>query len=377
MKTKIISNTIVFWAVILLILSNATVAYGLPGDATGEFHPVDSNRIPEILNLISSQMRTNYELINTWRGEVHLSIDRINQGDTAEKLFRLYTLGNGDIPKILLKHVEITIEFDLNNEKDLLFVNQNSEKPPRYTDFETGRDLGTKMITDRSKTIVTPEYYLRSSPNTTRAGVVLNRKAVKTKREKARMGCHDGMSPIYEPRDSFGARRTIWETFPRLVQHINEHGELNVDGYRLKVEEQKYGDVTRYLVQRPAKISPEEYIFVKMVFYSENGFNVVSYEVTDQNGKASRLLTWEYELVSGVYLPKKMTEERFEGSNGELSYHRESTFRNLQLNQPIPEKTFTYKNLGLKNGDKFTDKIEGKEYTYRDEKLIEVEKNSK
>ena len=374
MNTRIMLKTIGTCGVILLIVSNATVAYGLPGDATGGFHPVDPNRIPEILNMISTKMRNNYELIETWRGEVHLSIDRINQGATAEKLFKQYTLGNGDIPAAVLKHVEITIEFDLNMEKDLLFVNQYSEKPPHFTDFETGRDLGTKMITDRSKTIVTPEYYLRSSPNTTRAGVVLNRKAVKTKREKVGMGCGSGMPPIYEPRDSFGAKRMILETLPRLVQHINEHGEFNVDGYRLKVEEQKNGDVTRYLVKQPAKIQAEMYVFLKMVFCSENGFNVVSYEITDPNGKVSRRLTWEYELVSGVYLPKKMTEERFERTNGELSYHRESTFRNLQLNQLIPEKTFTYKNLGLKNSDKFVDRILDKEYIYQDEKLIPATK---
>ena len=205
----------------------------------------------------------------------------------------------------------------------------------------------------------------------------MNRKAVKAKREKGRMDCRSGMPPIYDPRDSFGARRTIWENFPRLVQHINEHGELNVDGYRLKLEEQKYGDVTRYRVQWPAKISPETYIFVKMVFYSDKGFNVVSYEVTDPNGKVFQRLTWEYELVSSVYVPKETTEERFERSNGELSYHRESTFRNLQLNQPIPEKTFTYKNLGLENGDKFIDKTLGKDYTYQDGTLVEAKKNDK
>lgn len=277
----------------------------------------------------------------------------------------------------MLKHEELTIEFALNAEKDLLFVNHYSEKPRQYIDFETKRDLGAKWMPDRSKAIVTSEYYLHSSPNTTREGVVLNRKAIKVKREKNRRGCVTPIPPIYEPRDSFGAKRSILETLPLVLQHINEHGEFNVDGHRLKVEEQKYGDVTRYLVRQPAKVAPETYFFLKMVFCSENGFNIVSYELTDSNGKLNRRLTWEYELVSGVYLPKKTTEERFERTNGELSYHRESTFRNLQLNQAIPEKTFTYKNLGLQNGDKFIDRILDKEYTYQDGELVAIEKKSK
>ncbi len=157
MNIKIILNTIGALGVILLILSNATVAYGLAGDATGEFQPVDSNRIPEILNMISIQMRNNYDRIKTWRGEVRLSIVRIHEGATAEELFKLNTPGKGDIPAILLKDVEITIEFALNAAKDLLFVNRYSEKPPHYADFETGRDLGTTMIPKRSRSIVTPE----------------------------------------------------------------------------------------------------------------------------------------------------------------------------------------------------------------------------
>ena len=177
-------------------------------------------------------------------------------------------------------------------------------------------------------------------------------------------------SPVYEPRDSFGARRMIWETLPRVVQHIDEHGEFNVDGYPLQVEEKKNGDVTRYLVIQPAKIQEEMYFFVKMVFCSENGFNVVSYEVIDQNAKVSQGLTYEYELVSGVYLPTRTTERRFELTNGQLRYYKESTFTNLQLNQPIPQDTFTYKNLGLKDGDKFIDETLDKEYTYQDGNLI-------
>ncbi len=366
MNTKIILNTIGALGVILLILSNATVAYGLAGDATGEFQPVDSNRIPEILNMISIQMRNNYDRIKTWRGEVRLSIVRIHEGATAEELFKLNTPGKGDIPAILLNRAEITVEFALNSAKDLLFVN-HCEKPPHYTDFETGRDLGATLIPDPIRAIATPEYYLHSRLNTTREGVVLNRKAVKTKREKGRMGCRSGMPPIYEPRDSFGAGRTIRETLPLVLQYINEHGELNVDGHRLKVEEHKYGDVTRYRVQLPARISPEAHIFLKMVFCSDKGFNIVSYEDTNPNDKVFQRLTWEYELVSGVYLPKKTTEEHFERPNGELSYHEESTFRNLQLNQPIPAETFEYTNLGLKNGDKFVDKIENKEYRYKED----------
>ena len=56
--------------------------------------------------------------------------------------------------------------------------------------------------------------------------------------------------------------------------------------------------------------------------------------------------------------------------NGEMSYERECLFNNIKINHVIPEETFTYKNLGLKDGDKFVDKIQNKEYIYQDEELI-------
>jgi hypothetical protein len=39
----------------------------------------------------------------------------------------------------------------------------------------------------------------------------------------------------------------------------------------------------------------------------------------------------------------------------------------------LDKNTFTYKNLGLKNGDQFIDKILQKEYTYQNGELIELE----
>jgi len=361
MNLRIMLKTIGICGFILMILSNVAIA----SDDGQIKTKVQMDEIPEILDMISTTMRNNYDQIKTWRGEVHLSIDRIHDGADSEQIFKNNTHNKGEIPNVILKHEEPTIEFSLNAEDDLLFVNQYPGKPRQYIDFETKRDLGAKWMPDHSKAIVTPEYYLHSSPNIIREDVVLKHKAVKTKREKGRSSCGGSVPPIYEPRDSFGARRTILKTLPRLLQHINEHGELNVDGYSLKVEEHKDGDVTRYFVQQPVKIPPETYRFIKMVFCSDNGFNIVSYEITDSNGKLLRRLTWKYELVSGVYLPQKTTEERFKRKNGGLSYYIENTFNNLQLNQPIPEETFTYKNLGLKEGDIFVDKIKKKEYVYQ------------
>jgi len=168
----------------------------------------------------------------------------------------------------------------------------------------------------------------------------------------------------------------IWETFSLVLQYIDKHGDWNIDGHRLKVEEYAHDNTIRYRVQIPGIVSPGNYLIVTKTFSSKVGFNMTSVEDTNQDGILLQNKTWNYDLVDGVYIPSKITQKDFD-PDGSLSYENTVTFKNQKINKPIPAETFTYKNLDLKNGDKFIDKILDKEYTYQDRQLIEVEKKSK
>jgi len=370
MKDKITSKKIKVSAVVLLILFNLTSAEGLRGDIASEFRPVDSNRIPEILTMISSRIKSNYDKIKTWQGETNFTIDRIYEGAAAERKFNTQTDGTGKTPNTVIRHIEGRREFAVDLEKDFLYANVIRENPAYYTDFETGRDLGTKSAPSQKVSILTPEYYINWGPYEMRDGVVMSRRVVKQARQKGST-CTNLSSPVSDPRECFMVGQPIWETFPPLLQYINEHGKYGIDGYSLKVEERTIGNLTEYRIQRPGKVSPERYLFVTMVFSSKKGFNIVSYEVTDpKSGLFHTKKNWGYDLLDGVYLPSRTTEQIFDRKSGDLSYEETYTYNNLKVNQPIPAETFTYKNLGLQNGDKFIDKILDKEYTYQDGELI-------
>lgn len=346
-------------------------------NTTSEFKPVDPNRIPQILNMIAEQARNNYERIRTWQGKKDVVIDYISYGTAAEKVFKTQTEGKGDIPKAIKNRRERIIEFAVDVDKDLLYVNNDYEKPLRYTDLETARNLGVKGTPSRSRSIVTPEYYIHCSPNTMRNGSIINRKAVK----EAIQECPtcDGPS-VFDPRELFGLPlQPVWVTFPRRIKVIKERGEYSIDGYALKVEERTEGGITEYRIQEPGKLSlepsklnPGNYLFKTRTFSSAKGFNVILEETTRTDGKLFQKLTWDYALVDGVYLPSKTTKQNFDWDSGGLTYETESVFRSLQLNHSIPAETFTYKNLGLKDDDPFVDKIESKEYKYKDKKLVFV-----
>ena len=373
MKAKVASKTIKACSVVLLILFNLTSAECLRGDIASEFRPVDSNRIPEILTMISTRTKSNYDKIKTWQGETDFTIETIYEGDRAERIFNTRTDGTGKTPNTVIWHIEGRRKFAVDLEKDFLYANVRRENPPYYTDFETGRDLGTKSMPSQKVSIVTPEYYINYGPHTMRDGAITSRKFVKKVREKG-LTCTNLRPPVSDPRESFIPGRPIWESFPKTLQYISEHGEISVHGNPMKVEEHADGGITEYRIQIPGNVSPEDYIFVTRIFSSAKGFNITSVEETMSDGKLFHKKTWDYDLVNGVYVPSRTTEQIFERKNGRLSYESKHTFKNQIVNKPIPEETFTYKNLGLKDGDKFIDKIAGKEFSYQNGELIELAK---
>jgi len=368
MKGKVTSK--IKTCVVILLAATPLVSTDiLRGGTASEFRAVDPNRIPEILTMISEQVRSNYERIKTWQGETEFTIYTIYEGDRAERIFNTRTDGKGETPNTVVWHIEGRRKFAVDLEKDFLYANVSRENPPRYMDFETGRDLGTKSAPSQKISIVTPEYYINWGPHTMRDGAITSRKFVKKVRQKGST-CANLSPPVSDPRECFVVGQPIWETFPRLLQYMELHGEVSVDGYALKVEECTDGNLTKYRIQIPGKVSPTDYLFMTMFFSGNKGFNITSVEETMSDGKLLHKRTWDYDLVNGVYVPSRTTEQIFERKNGELSYEAKYTFKNAKTNHPISQETFTYKNLGLKNGDKFIDKITNKEYTYQDGDLI-------
>jgi hypothetical protein len=380
MRTKIILRTIRLCVVILLNLFNFVIAEDLKSNPASGFCPVDSNRISEILIMISNHNRSNYEQIKTWQGKLEVIEDYIYQGARAEKVFKVDTDGRGEIPSKIRKHTETIIEFSLHAGKAFIHAAYSPITPLQYTDLETGRELGAKGVLGSRTAILTPDYQYDCTGDRMRNRVIVSRMAVKQARAKNSLACDSTLPPVYDPRKSFSAFGDhTWELFPKLVELIKQHGKFSVDAYDLKVEELKDGDISKYRVTLPSKQNLESqlYLFFTLVFRSDKGFNIISFQETDHNGRLLQNRTWEYDLVNGVYVASKMTQQDFDWSNGNLRHERIVTLKNQKVNSFIPEETFTYKNLGLNNSDKFIDNILDKEYTYQDGVLIEVQKGKK
>jgi hypothetical protein len=322
--------------------------------------------------MISAQVRSNYERIRTWEGQVDVKQRTIYEGPQAELVFKTYTDATGKTPKMVVELMESRIQFRADLKTGLFYSRNERTRSPQYIDFETGRDLGSKLSAGYRISIVTPEYHLHLTSSKTQESLGTKRIAFKEEPPEECLPCE--IPSVFDPRTLFEIPKPVWETFAEILQHISEHGEYVVDGYALKVEERVDGYLTEYRLRIPEKSGDGNHIFITRTSSSAKGYNMLLAEVTNVSGRLIKKGTLDYELIDGVFVPNRTIAERFTGQNGQRNYEKSAALKDLRMNHPIPAETFTYKNLGLRNRDRLIDNVLGKEYVYQDEQLIPADR---
>lgn len=375
MKEGIVDGT-KLCAVILLTLLNF-VCGGLRDNAEDDFEPVPADQVPSILTMISYETQTNYDRVRTWEGAVDASIGRVYEGPEAERVLKSQINDVRQVPEKVERLAENTIDFVVNYEEELVFYKKSHRSSLKYTDPNSGRILGSKSIVGSTTTIVTPEYRITSIPAVMRDDAIVIREAVKEKRS-LQENCPTCIEGTFDPRYETIDGSAFRGTFLVLVNYIKKHGKFSIDGESLRIEERVSGDTTEYRLEIPSlQANSGECVFTTMMFSSAKGFNITLSETRSADGKLYQKAIWDYERVDGVYLPKRTMIQTFKGENAELTYERECVFTNFRLNQAVSENTFSYRNLGLRNGDKFIDRIADMEYSYENGELAPVNVSNK
>jgi len=344
-----------------------------PSEETRRF--LSSEEIPNVLRSIASETENNYGRIATWSGEVNVKIAMLHSKAKTEDIFRKLTAGKGDVPAAIIQKTEEKTLFVVDSEKEAIYVDNIRGGACEFVDYATGRNLGISSGPYmsgpyRSTVIGTPEYMLRAEPQSFNPEDHTIRHSMGVKKPSERNAVNRvGYKGIDDPRKVFipGGEFT-WVHHDRLIKEFEKHGGIKFDGYEFQVEEVKVGGVTEYRLVEPSIISmerslPHHYVIKSKVFSSQHGFNMVSWKLASGSGRLLQELSWEFQSVGGVYLPKKVTEKYY-NAEGEISLARDSIYSNHRLNQTIPSNTFEYTNLNLNDGDLFIDKLSEKKYRY-------------
>ncbi len=340
--------------------------------AQGEvFQAVETEKIPSILRSISKQTKENFEKIHTWQGELDCSRYYVLKGGIAKETFETSTDANGPCPNEVAEITEAIIVFKCDLDKGLLYVKRSREAPSRYIDPATNKDLGTKSLPSSSSEIITNEYQYSAQPNAYRNEKVVQRRAAKTKIEEP---LYKWGQPNYLPIYIFNINSQVWDRYPDYAKILEEKGKYEYSGLAMKAEQRTLSGDLQYRIYEPFEINASNIKGWLINTFSEKaGYNIIDSERITADGKLMWQKSTEYQKVNGVYVPIRDTVDTYDHNRDfSLQIHEEGVFKNIFINDAIPEEIFTYKNLGLQDGDKFIDKIAGKEYKVKDANLVFV-----
>jgi hypothetical protein len=351
MRNKTMLNTAIFCGFGIVICFGFFRTDCLASEEKEGFYPVDINRIPDVLNLIKSQVIGNYERIKTWQGKA--------EGILTYGKYRM-------------------VAFDLNVEKDLLYVNDSPAELIEDANIEGGKRIKMTDVLRNQISIVSPDFYIHSQPVVGPGNKVVKRKAFKELHQKDCPTCRSSLPFVFDPRSHLKEPMAIIQkSFPLIIKKTRELGENKTDNLIRKVEEQTKNGITEYRVIESLKItldpSDPNYFIMSSIFSSAKGFNMICQETTLHTPNETRTIqrrTWDYDLVDGIYVLSKTMTQSYSLNTSKSSFYEEIDFNDIKINQPISNEVFSFKNLDLRNDDKFIDKITGKEYKYQDANLV-------
>jgi hypothetical protein len=324
------------------------------------YQKIDPNKVPDKLIELASIIKTNYEKIRTWKGKMTYHSVHVYRGSiAAEHLKEFAGVELTEEPNELCEIADTNSEFQIDLENNRFYRHMNRPDALNYWNPENGITYKSASGPSQNTKIVTPAYQVNIYPyRRTKDYVTLEKRANKERPIRT-----EGV----DPREAFNVARPIWEVLSRFSQALKMEG-VETFGVVIKKKTETDGSTYRVEIFDPGKNQPSGIIILS----SEVGFNPVYVEQRHDKGGFTRTTT-EFVEIDGIYLPSIWNMSLYYPSDSQLLREVIRTMSDMQVNVPIPDSTFSETSY-LREGEKFIDKIQGKEYTYQDGDLIEVEK---
>ncbi len=231
-----------------------------------------------------------------------------------------------------------------------------------FASFKTGDPVdipGTSAFDGRS--VVNSEEYLTYSPEQVWGGFSFlpdnpeaqnKHVAFRESTEEAKNQAH---GDLLDPTKFFGVNdeRQFWDI---LGQYVDAERGGHGSNLPLKLEEASK-DGNRYYRTQMSFEKPE--LHVTMVWSAAAGFNPVSFAMSSDPA-GERLLSvkqWEWRKSDDIYIPDSHREVSYFAQDGLVNYRRDVALTDSKLNQPIDPDLFTYRGLGMGDGDLIVDRI--------------------
>jgi hypothetical protein len=321
------------------------------------------------LDEICRASQANFEKIRTWRGSWSgQGAVVFNRPGAALVLDHMGV--PADVTELRGDAVQ-TIEFAFERASGQLFARADDVKR-RLTDGRSGEKLRTReaMWAGGESLVWTPDTYLFARM----VGRDKNGRFIhegRRDREPGREG--QGLLGLVDPRRvyGFGEKRPAWEYLAAQRKNVPNRRPEEITA-AVATQPTQVG----YWVEQVRADSPRLYCVVwrgeglkqygaareELWFDEAAAFNMIRGDSTV--GGERKYIEIAYERHEGVYLPKHVLRENFD-ADGRLKSRQDMTLTASTLNEPLPPEQFSLKSLGLRDGERVIDKVNGGEYRYK------------
>ena len=370
---------------VMLVACNACFAdenrsEGIPGQDSvtvpQDWSEVDLSRRLEILQMVADQSAGNYQSIRTWKGTYAVRVqERLSQGYVARTFG-----GRLEKPDVvpLIYEVASAMRFaiDRASESTYRFVKSNEMRFFKEGSNETVEMPNVAPLNKCS--LVTPEHYVHFSPEVVWPGFTMLRDhpqaqnrpaAFREPREKAKGG---HLGELMDPCSFFGFStvQKFWEELHLYIRVMR--GDDGKDRQRecdeiLTVYQAARPEGTWYRLMMELTGPDDSQTYLTTVWSPVAGFNPIS-KVMSKDRAGEQLIEttqWHWQRFDDVFVPASLKESTYSPDTGKLTYQREVDLEKCVVNGPLEPGQFTYRGLGLAEGDLVVDNIEDAVYVMR------------
>jgi hypothetical protein len=261
------------------------------------------------------------------------------------------------------------------------------ESDSLYTAFETRekhfRDLETLEMLDLPETeffqrsVVTPEGYLSFEPRVTYGPFkdippVGPSNGPAAFRDPVSKAANQTWAVVVDPRALFGTAedQKFWDALQILADLLSpggtteENQEAVAAAVTLRTGETE--NAVHYHLELAWKWKGQDQGKMEWFLNDQAGFNVTEVYTRDPSDQMLTHTSLDYQLKDGIFVPRFVHYAITTEDRKRFRFQRILQLKECVLNEPIDPSQFTYTGLGLRDGDRILDRIEGACYVMED-----------
>ena len=359
----------------VLICCGLAMCYG---GSTASAQELTGTEKVSALEFLIAEMQSNFDKIKTWEASYKVQDHSLL---TPQMMNDMYKVDRPSDSPDVSRREQGTVEFALDAGENLLYT--NIEMQSRYFAEVTGDFKELSFPTMEAglfshRAILSPSGYISFEPNEKFPGFIelpaMDDSPLPTAFRDA-VEKSEGLqqSGVVDPRLFFGINEQTF--FWTDLQNTIDWGML--DSIKVYSDPREQGK--RYVIKLGESSGGNNDVsFVGVYTFNENdSYNPSEFSFEKRHGRSIAVVkvwNWRYTEIDGIHIPEYIRCATHSDDDLYVKSERILELKECSLNKKIDPQKFTYAGLGLKNGERVVDRIEGVGMIMRDGKPTVVAK---